>query len=78
MSDIPHEPSREELTEHVRSYFVFAHLVLYAVLHIALTLSSVALAFIGHEALLALLFWLGGTVVLLSAFALAGNNKQSL
>lgn len=78
MSDIPHNPTREEITEHYQSYFTFAHLVLYAVLHIALTLSCVALAFIGHEALLALLCWLGGTLVLLSAFALTGNNKQSL
>ncbi len=78
MSDIPHAPSREELTEHYHSYFAFAHLVLYAVLHIVLTLSCVALAFIGHEPLVALMSWLGGTVVLSGAFALTGNNKQSL
>ncbi len=78
MSDIPHSPSREEVTEHYRSYFAFAHLVLYAVLHVALTLSCVALAFIGHAPVAALLLWLGGTVLLLGAFALTGNNKQSL
>lgn len=78
MSDIPRSPTREEITEHIQSYFTFAHLILYVVLHIALTLACVALAFIGHAALVAFLFWLGGTLVLLSAFALAGNNKQSL
>jgi hypothetical protein len=78
MSDIPRNPSREEIAEHTRSYFTFAHLILYAVLHIALTLACVALAFIGHAALVAFIFWVGGTLVLLSAFALAGNNKQSL
>ncbi len=77
MSDIPHHPTREEIAEHYRSYFTFAHLVIYAVLHLALTLSCVALVFIGHESLPALLLWLGGTVVLLAAFALTGN-KQSL
>jgi len=77
MSDIPQNPTREEITEHTQSFSTFAHLVLYAVLHIALTLACVALAFIGHEALVAFLFWVGGTLVLLSAFALTGN-KQSL
>lgn len=76
MSDIPQGPTREEVTEHYRSYFTFAHLLLYAVLHIALTLSCVALAFVGHEELAGLLFWLGGTVVLLGAFALTGNKQR--
>jgi hypothetical protein len=78
MSDISQSPTREEITEHYRSYFTFAHLILYAVLHIALTLACTALAFIGHEAFVALLFWLGGTLLLLGAFALTGNNNQRL
>jgi hypothetical protein len=77
MSDIPQNPTREEIAEHTQSFSTFAHLVLYAVLHVALTLACVALAFIGHEALVAFLLWLVGTLVLLSAFALTGN-KQSL
>ena len=78
MSDIPRDPTQGELIEHYHSFFTFERLVLFAVLHIALTLSCVALAFIGHIPLLALIFWLGGTLVLLSAFALTANNHQSL
>jgi len=78
MSDMIQTPSREEVTEHLRSYSTFAHLVLFAVLHIALTLACVALAFIGHETMVALLLWLGGTVALLAGFAMMGNNKQSV
>lgn len=77
MSDIPQEAPPGELAEHYHSYFTFERLVLFAVLHIALTLSCVALAFIGHIPVLALLFWLGGSVVLLAAFALTGNNQTA-
>lgn len=75
MSDIPREATNNELIAHYRSFFNFERLVLFAAIHVALTLSCVALAFIGHIPLLALLFWLGGTVVLLSAFALTGNSQ---
>jgi hypothetical protein len=49
MSDIPRAPTEGELSEHLRSFFSFERLVLFAVLHIALTLSAAALAFIGHS-----------------------------
>jgi hypothetical protein len=77
MSDIPRQPTADEWSEHRHSFFTFERLVLFAVLHITLTLSSVALAFIGHIPLLALILWLGGTVTLLSAFALTGDSSQS-
>ncbi len=70
MSDI-------ELDEHRQSYVAFERLVFFAVLHIALTLASVALAFIGHIALFGLLLWLGGTLVLLAGFALTGDWSRS-
>ena len=70
MSDIPASPTREEVTEHQRSFFTFERLVLFAVIHVALTLACLALAFLGHEHLLGLLFWLAGTVVLISTMAL--------
>ncbi len=73
MSDIPMLPSASELEEHRRSFVSFERLVLFAALHIALTLSCVALAFIGEEHLLGFLIWLGGTVTLLSGFALSGH-----
>jgi hypothetical protein len=73
MSDIPRAPTQGELSEHLHSFFTFERLVLFAVLHIALSLSCVALAFIGHIPVLALIVWLGGSLVLLSAFALSGD-----
>jgi hypothetical protein len=76
MSDIPRNPTNEELAEHYHSFFAFERLMLFAALHVALTLSCAALAFIGHVHLVALLFWLGGTVVLLSAFALTGYSQR--
>lgn len=70
MSDVPVPPSPAELEEHRQSYFAFERLVLFAALHVALTLSCAALAFIGGIHLLALLFWLGGTLALIIGFAL--------
>jgi hypothetical protein len=54
MSDIPRSSTEGEMSEHLHSYFTVERLVLFAVLQIALTLSCVALAFIGHIRLLAL------------------------
>jgi hypothetical protein len=75
MSDMTNAPPKSELAEHRRSYFAFERLVLFATIHIALTLSMVALAFIGHTPALALLGWLGGTVVLLTAFGMTGSSR---
>jgi len=73
MSDMPRDPTPDEVGEHLHSYFTFERLVLFSVLHIALTLACVALAFIGHIPVLALIFWLGGALVLLSGLALSGD-----
>ena len=73
MSDIPRAPTPGEMSEHLQSFFSFERLVLFAVLHIALTLSSVALAFIGHIPVLALILWLAGSLMLLGAFAVSGD-----
>jgi hypothetical protein len=43
--------------------------VLFAILHIMLVLSCLALAFLGNAPLIALLAGVGGTVVLLALFA---------
>ncbi len=55
--------------EHRRSFDAFLSLVIFAVAHIALTLSSIALAFLADAKVLAWLVWLGGTLVLVVAFA---------
>jgi hypothetical protein len=62
--------SSREFRDHERTYNGFNRLVLFAVLHIALVLVCMALAFVGHVPLLALLLGLGGTVALLVVFAL--------
>ena len=74
MSDIPRAPTEGELSEHLHSFFSFERLVLFTVLHIALTLSCLALAFIGHIPVIALILWLAGSLVLLSAFALVSGD----
>ncbi len=62
---------RADLPAHERAYTAFNRLVLFAILHVMLTLSCLALAFLGHIPLLALLLGLGGTVALIAGFALS-------
>ncbi len=62
----------QELRDHRETYDRFSRLVLFAVLHIALVLSCMALAFLGHIPVLAVLLGLGGTLALLVAFAVTG------
>ena len=63
------EITREELRDHVHTFHSFSKLVLFAILHIMLVLSCLALAFLGNAPLIALLAGVGGTVVLLALFA---------
>ncbi len=74
MSDIPRAPTALELAEHQHSLFTFERLVLVAVMHVVLTLSCAALVFIGHIHVLALLLWLGGTVILFSGLAMTSDR----
>jgi len=71
MSDTLHDPeiASEELRDHVRTFHSFSKLVLFAILHIMLVLSCLALAFLGNAPLIALLAGVGGTVLLLALFA---------
>ena len=64
------EITSAELRDHVRTFHSFGKLVLFAVLHIVLVLSCLALAFLGNEALIAIVLGVGGTVALLAAFAI--------
>ncbi len=63
------EITSEELRDHVRTFHSFGKLVLFAILHIMLVLSCLALAFLGNAPLIALLAGVGGTVLLLVIFA---------
>jgi len=65
-----------EVRWHRRTFVTFERLVLFAALHIALTLSCLALAFIGHVPLIALVLGVGGTAFLIAAFAIVGSQAS--
>ena len=64
-----------EVRAHRRTFVAFERLVLFAVLHIVLTLSCLALAFVGDAPLIALLIGLGGTLALIMGFVFTGANS---
>lgn len=68
--------STAEVREHRRTFFAFERLVLFAILHIVLTLSCLALAFLGHASTIALLFWIGGTLTLIVGFAITSGRSD--
>jgi hypothetical protein len=68
--------SAAEVREHRRTFHAFERLVLFAALHIALTLACLALAFVGHVPVLALLFWVGGTLAMIVGFAITGGRSD--
>jgi hypothetical protein len=66
------DASQDEYRAHLATYTAFNKLVLFMILWIVLLLACMALGLVGNSGLIALLFGLGGTVVLLVAFAMAG------
>ena len=60
----------EDLPAHQQTFNSFNKLVLFAILHIALVLACLALAFLGGAPLLGLLLGVGGTVALLVVFSI--------
>lgn len=68
--------SGSEVRAHRRTFVAFERIVLFAMLHITLTLSCLALAFIGHIPLIGLLLGLGGTLALIVGFVVAGSNSE--
>ena len=69
--------SGAEVRAHRRTFHAFERLVLFAAMHVALTLSCLALAFIGHAELVGLLLWIAGTLAMIVGFAVtgAGSNR---
>jgi hypothetical protein len=61
---------KADLPAHQQTFMGFSKLILFSILHIALMLSCLALAFLGHIPILALLIGVGGTVALIAGFAL--------
>jgi hypothetical protein len=70
MTDTLHDPelAPQELREHEQTFHSFSKLVLFAILHIMLVLSCLALAFLGNAPLIALIAGVGGTALLLVLF----------
>jgi len=61
---------------HRRTFVTFERLVLFAAMHITLTLACLALAFIGHVPVIALLLGIGGTLVLIVGFVIARPQTE--
>lgn len=72
MADISHDAqlATKELRDHEQTFHSFSKLVLFAILHIILVLSCLALAFPGNSPLIAVILGVGGTAMLLAAFAI--------
>jgi hypothetical protein len=47
---------------------VFRRIVLFAIMHIAFTVVCVAMAFLGHVELLAVVLWIVGTIAMLGTY----------
>jgi hypothetical protein len=62
-----------EVRAHRRTFEAFGRLVLFAILHIGLSLACLALAFLGHAPLVALMIWLAGTLTMIAIVAVAPN-----
>ena len=62
----------QEIYAHEQTFHSFSKLILFAILHIALVLGCLALAFLGNAPVVATLLGVGGTVALLAVFAITG------
>ncbi|WIM12663.1 hypothetical protein [Enhydrobacter sp.] len=73
--DLPADASvpPEEMRAHRRSYLTFERLILFSVLHIALVLVCLALAFLGDVPLIAFLLGVAGTLVMFVGFVVRGT-----
>ena len=71
MTDTLHDPQldAQELRQHEQTFHSFSKLVLFAILHIIVVLSCLALGLLGNAPLMAIILGVGGTVALLAAFA---------
>jgi hypothetical protein len=69
MTDIAHVPqaAEQDLRAHQGTFRTFSKLVLFSILHIALVLACLALAFLGNVPMIALLLGVGGSVLIITA-----------
>ena len=75
MSVAEFDTTDTEVRAHRRTFVSFERLVLFAAMHVAPVLSSVALAFLGHVPVIAVLLGVGGTMALIAAFAIVGSQS---
>ena len=66
------DAQQEDFSDHLSTYNAFNKLVLFMILWIVLLLSSMALGLVAGIGLLATIMGVGGTIVLLVAFAVMG------
>jgi aa3 type cytochrome c oxidase subunit IV len=66
------DASQDEYRAHLATYTSFSKLVLFMVLWIVLLLACMAMGLVGSSGLIALLLGIGGTIVLIVGFAMAG------
>ena len=64
------EASNAEYRAHLDTYTSFNKLVMFTVLWVILLLSSMALGLVAHAGFLSVVLGVGGTIVLLVAFAM--------
>jgi hypothetical protein len=78
MTVVEFDPSAtQELREHRRSFMTFERMMLFAIMHIALVLSCLALAFFGDVPWIGFLFGVGGTLALIATFVVTGSNART-
>ena len=67
----------QELREHRRSFMTFERIVLFAIMHIALVLACLALAFLADVPWIGFLLGVGGTLALIAAFVVTSPNNRT-
>jgi uncharacterized membrane protein (DUF485 family) len=67
----------QEWREHRRSFMTFERMLMFAVMHIALVLSCLALAFLGNVPWLGFLLGVGGAIVLIATFVVTGADSRT-
>jgi hypothetical protein len=70
MADITNVSDQQLLRERRQSWITFERVMLFSVLHVALSLACLALAFLGEAKVFALLLFVGGTMAMIVGFSL--------
>ena len=79
MADIVQDPrlTEQDLPAHLQTFHGFSKLILFAILHIALVLVCLALAFLGGAPLIAFLLGVAGSLAIVMGLVLGGSAQRS-